>query len=462
MKKILIIFALLMASNVQGKVLMPKIFSDHMVLKSNSTIKVWGWTDLNTVEISVWNDWENKEIKTKAESGYWEIELKTPEASKGHQLIIKDPNSKIIIDDVLIGEVWVFSGQSNMEWSGIKGQELPQTLAEMSNAYNDEIRFFYVEKAISHYPQDEFKYGKWVVCSPEEMYRFSAIGYFFGKMLNKKLGVPMGLINSNWGGTNAEFWMPAELILEDPELKDNETKFSKPSWKPGFSGSLYNSMIHPMRNYSVSGVLWYQGESNVETYYNYSKIMEKLISNWRSFWGENLPFYYAQIAPWKNYSEIKGALLREQQTINLSIPNTAMVITHDLVDDITNIHPKMKIEVAQRFYYIAIKNVYGINDGPTDYPIYKSHKIEKDKIRIEFSNVEEGLMVKGEEIEDLEIAGDDGVFVPAQGKIEDKSLIVYSEQVKKPKHVRFAFHNDDMPNLFCKNGLPVNLFRTDK
>lgn len=462
MKKILILFICFLAINqLEAKVLLPKIYSDHMVLKQNAKVKIWGWTDKNILPVKVWVDWDSTTYSTESKHGYWELEINTPKASRGHQIIVSDPDSKTVIDDVLIGEVWVFSGQSNMEWSGVPGQSLPQTLKEAPQAYNNDLRFFYVEKSMSGTKQDEFKFGKWVVCTPEEMKKFSAIGYFFGKKLNEKLNYPMGLINSNWGGTPAEVWTPKEKLDADPILRKFANQLKEVNWWPISDAALYNAMIHPMVKYKISGVLWYQGEANVETYPGYSKLMETMIGAWREAWGENIPFYYAQIAPWKNYSPGKGALLREQQTKNLSVPNTAMVITHDLVDDITNIHPKLKKEVADRFYSIAIKNVYHQEDGPTEYPIYRSFKVEKNKIRIFFDHAEAGLMVKGDKIENLEIAGEDGKFVAAQGEIDGKTLVIYSDSIKKPVHARFAFNNTDMPNLFSKNGLPVNLFRTD-
>jgi sialate O-acetylesterase len=341
-----------------------------------------------------------------------------------------------------------------MEWSGT--QNLQESLDEMPNANNQDLRFFYIPKATSNYPQDDVR-AKWVVCNPTDMKAFSAIGYFFGKKLNQQLKVPMGLISSNWGGTRAEVWVARDSVMKKPHF----VQAIKNSLNT--VGLNYNAMIAPIVNYNIAGVLWYQGESNVGQFGSYTELMNDLILNWRSAFKKNMPFYFAQIAPYSKYGENNnGAKLREAQTENLKTDNTAMVVLSDLVPDVTNIHPTIKVEVANRFANLALVKHYGQEAGPIFYPKYDRLKVEKNKIRIFFKELNGKLMTKdGAEPSHLMIAGEDKVFHPAVGKIDGTSLIVSSPAVPNPVAVRYAFKNDDMPNLFSREGLPVNLFRTD-
>jgi sialate O-acetylesterase len=386
-------------------------------------------------------------------------EINTPKAGGPFTIKIKGAN-EIVLEDVMIGEVWVCSGQSNMEWSADQG--LQQSKEEAPKATNKSIRFFYVPKSTSTTPQDDVR-ARWVVCNPEDMLHFSAIGYFFGKQVNASTNYPVGLINSNWGGTPAEVWTPADVVSNDPALRDAATKIPPFDWWPNKSGEAYNAMIYPLTNYAIAGALWYQGESNVETHYGYKQLMISMIESWRKAWDKEFPFYFVQIAPYA-YSDthIKGALLREAQTATSSHPKTGMVVISDLVDNVNDIHPNMKKEVAARLAAYALAETYGMNVGTYKSPVYKSHTIEKAAIRIQFDHVPVALVSKGGAPNDFYIAGADGVFLPATARVEGKTVIVYNLSIKEPKHVRFGFTNTAMPNLFSAEGLPVNLFRTDK
>ena len=428
-----------------------------MVLQQKSNVKLWGWASPGE-KISIKTSWDGITYQTQATNdAKWLTEIKTPEAGGSYSISVKG-NNTIELEDVLIGEVWVCGGQSNMEWSGT--QKLPQSIDEAPNARNNKIRLFYVSKSTSMFPQENLD-GKWVVCSPEEMYKFSAIGYFFGKNLNEKMNAPIGLINSNWGGTPAETWTPAFVVNNNMTIKKGAEELkSQPGW-PHQTAMAYNAMIYPLTNYAIAGAIWYQGESNVRTYYAYEKLFTGMIDAWRLQWNKNFPFYFVQIAPFTYGFKNVGALLRETQTRSASHPNTGMVVITDLIPDTTNIHPILKKEVAKRLSDMALNKTYGFKDISFDSPVYSNHVVEKDKIKIHFNNAANGLIAKGDQISSFEIAADDKRFLPAQAKIEGNTIIVSNKNIKNPVAVRFAFNNTAIPNLFNKEGLPVNLFRTD-
>lgn len=442
-----------------AEVRLPAILGSHMVLQQQSKVKLWGWSaPAEKITISV--SWSKSTYEAKGSRGAkWEAEINTPPSGGPYTIKIKGAN-EIILEDVMIGEVWVCSGQSNMEWSADQG--LQQSKDEAPNATNRNIRFFYVPKSTSTTPQDDVR-AKWVVCNPEDMRHFSAIGYFFGKQINQLTSHPVGLINSNWGGTPAEVWTPSDIVMNDPDLNKAAEKIPPFDWWPYQAGEAYNAMIYPITNFSIAGVLWYQGESNVDTHYGYKRLFTSMIDGWRKAWNNEFPFYFVQIAPYA-YSDahINGAYLREAQTKASAHPKTGMVVISDLVDNIKDIHPVLKKEVAARLAEYALAETYGLKRGPYKSPVYKSHSIEKAAIRISFDDVPTALVAKGGELTDFQIAGADGNFLPAKARIEGRTVIVYHPSIKEPKDVRFGFTNTAMPNLFSAEGLPVNLFRTDK
>jgi sialate O-acetylesterase len=442
---------------VSGNVRLPNIIGSHMVLQQKSNVKLWGWASPGE-KISIKTGWDGATYQIQATNdAKWLTEIKTPEAGGSYSITIQG-NNTLELEDVLIGEVWVCGGQSNMEWSGT--QKLPQSIEEAPNARNNKIRLFYVSKSTSQFPQENLD-GKWVVCSPEEMIKFSAIGYFFGKNLNEKMNIPIGLINSNWGGTPAETWTPEFVINSNNTIKKGAEELkSQPGW-PHQTALAYNAMIYPLTNYSIAGAIWYQGESNVRTYYAYEKLFTGMIDAWRQQWNKNFPFYFVQIAPFTYGFKNVGALLRETQSKSASHPNTGMVVITDLIPDTTNIHPILKKEVAKRLSDIALNKNYDFKDISFESPVYSSHVVERDKIKIHFNNAANGLMATGDQISSFEISAEDRRFLPAQAKIEGNTIVVYNKNIKKPVAVRFAFNNTAIPNLFNKDGLPVNLFRTD-
>ena len=458
-KSILLLSFVFSIISVFADVRLPAIIGNHMVLQQNSKVKLWGWCS-PAEKIVISTSWDTTTYETNGDNGArWVAEVNTPKAGGPYSIKIK-ANNEVLIEDVLIGEVWVCSGQSNMEWSG--DQNLPQSKAESPNATNTGIRFFYVAKSTSEAPQNDLS-GKWVVCNPEDMLHFSAVGYFFGKQLNAKTKFPVGLINSNWGGTPAEVWTPKEIVESDQELKAASDKLGELAWWPNKPGLIYNAMIYPIVNYKIAGAIWYQGESNVGTHYAYQKLFTSMINSWRKSWGNEFPFYFVQIAPYSyGDDQLNGALLREAQTKALSYPNTGMVVISDLVDDIKNIHPIEKIKVSERLANLALAETYGIKGLSYKNPMYKTHTIEKGKIRVSFDNVPTGLVTKGGDVTEFYIAGSDLKFLPAKAKIEGNTVVVSNKEVKDPVAVRFGFTNTSIPNLFSSEGLPVNLFRTDK
>ncbi len=436
---------------------LPAIIGSHMVLQQNADVKLWGWADPGE-KISVSVSWDTAQINTTAaNTAKWILSIKTPAAGGPFTITIKGYNT-VVLEDVMVGETWACSGQSNMEmhynW-GIKAYT-----ADADSANNTRIRFFHIPKLTAATPQDDTK-GSWVVCNPADMKNFSLAGYFFGLRLQQQLNVPIGLINASWGGTPAEVWTPTDSVKNNPVLKEAADKLKPSGGWPMAPGYSFNAMISPITNFNIAGVIWYQGESNVGTAPTYQLLFSLMINAWRKAWQKELPFYFVQIAPFSGYDTLAGALLREAQTKTLVLPKTGMVVISDLVDDVKNIHPKNKKDVGIRLANLALASTYGKNIPGFKSPLYKSMGIEKDKVKIEFDYAENGLMAKGKTLTNFLIAGADKVFVPANAIIKGNSVIVSSKTVKQPVAVRFGFTSAAMPNLFNKEGLPVNTFRTD-
>lgn len=434
---------------------LPEIFSDNMVLQRNSVVTIWGWAKTGE-PVVVRTDWTDTEVTTKADNqGTWKITIKAPGAGGPYNIHIKGYN-ELTLKNVLIGEVWVCSGQSNMEMSAqsgiINGEE------EIKNANYPEIRFFTVSQATSHYPQDHFK-GEWTSCTPETMKPFSVIAYFFARKLHKELGVPIGVINSSWGGTPAEAWMPEEVIQKDDLLREAAAKQKPVPWGPVEPARIYNSMISPMIPYRIAGVIWYQGESNTINAYAYKEILSGLIKSWRSKWDNEFPFYFVQIAPYTYGNNFQGVEVRDAQRKVLEVPNTGMVVVSD-VGDTTNIHPKNKLDPAIRLANIALNRYYKTETIEDSGPLFKDITIEKNKAIISFDH-SEGLHIIGDKLICFEVAGSDKVFYPADAKIKGQQVIVTSKNVKSPVTVRFAWSNTATPNLFNGANLPASCFKTE-
>jgi sialate O-acetylesterase len=458
MKKILTLASLFfLFINASAKVFLPAVYSNHMVLQQNSTIKIWGWSEVGE-KITIRTSWDTVTATAEGDAyAKWQTTMHTPAAGGTYTITVKGTYNTIVIEDVLIGEVWLASGQSNMEMNTYWGMPYEE---EVKKATHNQIRFFHIGRSSSPFPQEDVR-AQWVVCSPEAMKAFSAVAYFFGKKMNEEKKVPVGLIAASWGGTPAEVWTPADAVLNDSILKAAASKLTETKWWPVLPGYNYNAMIAPLTNFTIAGAIWYQGESNTKASQTYQRLFTTMVTEWRKKWNSDFPFYYVQIAPYTYETTNIAALLREAQTQCLSLKKTGMVVTSDLVDNIKDIHPKLKKEVGERLANWALAETYGVAGIKYKSPLYKSMQLAKDKIRISFYDADGGLLIKGKTATDFYIAGADKNFVPAQVKIDGSTIVVWAKEIKDPVAVRFGFSNTAMPNLFSKEGLPVNLFRTD-
>lgn len=456
---------------------LPKILNSHMVLQRNSEVRIWGWADPGE-QIEVTADWlKSKARATTDAMGQWEVFLKTRDAGKAHALTITGTNS-LHLQDILFGEVWIASGQSNMEmplvpvsgaYTGIGDSE-----KEVANARYPEIRLFQAGNFSSKEPLEDVvpgivMYGVpeakciWQACSPETIPTFSSTAYFFARELHSKIKVPIGIIDSSWGGTSAETWTPKsglqKLGLEN-DLKQATESPQQPDKK--IPTRLYNGMIHPLRNFKIRGVIWYQGESNAGRANQYRELFSTMITEWRKAFGYEFPFYFAQIAPFQN-EKVNTAYLREAQlqSLSLSLPRTGMAVTMDIGNRI-DIHPKNKQEVGRRLALCALAKDYHqtvLYSGP----IFTKIRTKTTKAYLRFNHAGRGLTTNNGLVPShFEIAGKDKIFHPAIASIKGNQVIVSSEKVLEPKAVRYGFASDAMPNLMNKDGLPASSFRTDQ
>lgn len=453
----LFLLLLFFHTNIFANITLPAIFGNGMVLQQNTTITVWGWGKPGE-EVSVTGSWDNQTVKVKVPSNAtWQLKLQTPIGSYIPHTLTFQGYNKIVLDNILIGEVWLCSGQSNMEWSArLKFNNWEE---EVRNANHPNIRFFSVAHKTATTPQIDLS-GQWQVCSPETVIDFSATAYFFGREIQKNLNVPVGLINSSWGGTPAEPWCSAEAIAKDKKLTEIANLQTEVAWGPVKPALIFNVMIAPLIPFKIAGALWYQGESNTGQPHTYNKLLVALIEDWRSKWQDNFPFYYVQIAPFEYQTPLQGVLLRDAQRLAMNTPNTGMVVVSD-IGNTKDIHPGNKQDVGKRLANWALNRTYKKTDIPFSGPLYKEMKIEKNKIRISFDYAEKALVCKGKELTHFEIAGEDKKFVVAKAKIEGNTIVVQAKEIKNPVAVRFAWSNTAEPNLFNSAGLPASCFRTD-
>ena len=458
MKKSIVFPVLLFLSvALKANIRLPNIINNNMVLQQQSTVKLWGWAGPNE-KVYVTTSWNNKlDSVVTTRDANWMLTVQTPAAGGPYTITLKGENT-IVLNNVLIGEVWVCAGQSNMEMNYNWG--LPDVKAALANCANSNIRFFYIPKSTAKYPQDNCG-GEWVNCDSNTLKSFSAVGYFFGKKLNADLNVPIGLINANWGGTPAETWAEAAAINSDSALKTAAAKQQPYDWWPYEPGAAFNGMIAPISNYDIAGAIWYQGEGNTIAPDTYSKLLTTMIGTWRKAWNKELPFYYVQIAPYSYGNKYISSIIREQQTKAMAYTNVGMAVITDLVDNIKDIHPKNKHTVGDRLANWALAETYHKQGLLYKSPMYKSMEVQKEKAIISFNNAPTGLMAKDKVVSEIYIAGTDKIFYAGTAKIDNNKLIVTSPKVPQPVAVRFAFSNTAMANLFSKEGLPVNSFRTD-
>lgn len=447
---------LMLATTSFARIWTPSVIANNMVLQQQDTVTIWGWTTKTIEPITVTGSWNNVAVTEKAVQGKWTVRLVTPEAGGPYTISIKG-HEEISISNVLIGEVWLASGQSNMEWSAALG--FNNAKEEVTNANYPNIRLFHIPKHQSSTIQQDTP-GKWKACTPESMKNFSATAYFFARNLHLKLDVPIGIINSSWGGTVAEVWVDEKVIDKDTELVEAQKELKENNWHSSKPGFMYNAMIAPLIPFTIAGTIWYQGESNRLAPHSYTKLFSALIKDWRSKWGYDFPFYYVQIAPFNYKEQDAGVLIREAQLKTLEVPNTGMVVISD-IGNVNNIHPGNKQDVGLRLANWALAKTYEKNDITYSGPLYREMKIKDRKIIIHFDYAESGLQSKGDELTHFEIAGADSIFIKANAKIQGSTVKVWNKKVKNPMAVRFAWDNIAEPNLYNKAGLPASAFRTD-
>lgn len=469
MKKILILFVgLLFFGKAEAKVRPASLFNDGMVLQQQSNVKVWGWAAPNKT-VTVVGSWNKKKVSCKSDDkGRWELRLATPAASfTPYEVTISD-GEKLTIKDVLIGEVWLGSGQSNMEmplvgYNNCPIENLNQVIAQ-SNRYAGKMHFVNIGHQTPAHPADSVK-ADWKDCLPENIWTCSATCYFFATTLVDALNCPVGIINSSWGGTKVECWMPKEDLESYEELDLSDANISKQNWDTPVGR--YNGMIHPIVGYNLRGFIWYQGEANRDEPEKYMERLPKMINTWRNLWqqGTAMPFYFVEIAPFRyeGNNENKNAFFRETQCkISHLVPNSGMVCTNDLVYDYedVNIHPCKKKEVGERLCWLALKKTYGKKGLMAESPEYQSMEIKDDKIFLTFSESGKGFN-RFRAIEGFEIAGADRKFYPADVRLDNIRVVVSSKEVKEPVAVRYGFRNFLPGNLKNVGGMPVIPFRTD-
>lgn len=509
---LILIGILACAAALTADIKLPAVISNHMVLQQDKPIKIWGWAEPGE---GIFVTIADVRTQTTADNdGLWEVRLKAMNGGAGpyNMAITGTQSEPVMLEDIWIGEVWVCSGQSNMEWEMWRTHS---PTPEIQRARFPGIRLFHVPRKVSVFPQEDVE-AEWLVCTPESARDFSAVAYYFGRELHQKLGIPVGLISTRWGGTRIEPWTPPagfqsvpELhnILADMESADEEYRTDLKEYLPELKGwlrayesalkggrrippqpdmplhshqnpqgpsALYNAMVHPLIRFAIRGAIWYQGESNRNDGLIYTKKMEALINGWRKVWDiGQFPFYYVQLAPY-NYlylpeeegsstpDHLRLPLIWEAQLQTLKIPNTGMAVTTDITN-LYDIHPKNKRDVGHRLSLWALAKTYGMKDLVYSGPLYKSMAVEGEKTRIRFDHSGSGLIsLDDRPLTWFTIAGKDHIFYKARAEIDGDSVLVWSENVSDPVAVRLGWHQLATPNLGNKEGLPASPFRTDR
>jgi sialate O-acetylesterase len=483
MSRLLLALVFLSITPLCAHVVLPSIFSDHMVLQRQMKIPVWGTADVGERVTVTLND---QRADTVADAnGQWKTTLPPEEAGGPYTLTVAG-NDTVTINDVLIGEVWLFAGQSNMEWgTGFvtnHEQEIPA-------AVYPQIRLCMVPHTVKGEPATDVP-ASWAACTPESVFKFSGVAYFTGRELYKKLNVPIGLIQVSWSGTNIEGWMPHEALQSDPDFQPLQDRWNQawqeasaqakaqgkpapPEPKPPegsdsrFSpAGIFNGAVHPLAPFALRGMVWYQGENNALWAFLYRKELKAMITSWRQLWNEDdFPFLVIQlpsVIPLPVSNTSRWAEIRESQAKALDLPNTGLVVTIDLGDALhhDNLHPKNKLDVGLRTALVAEKIAYGmdvISRGPT----FKTATILNDSVRVQFDSAD-GLKTKdGGAVSGFELAGDDQKYLPATGTIDGDSVILHADGLSNPQTIRYDWANYPDGNLYNGANLPARPFRND-
>lgn len=491
--KILHLFLLLsvLSVTVNARIKLPAIIGDNMVLKQKANVPLWGWEEPGT-SVTVYTEWNKKQYTTKTDAnGEWRIYVKTPFAGGPYNIRIVGEN-EVSLNNVLIGEVWLGSGQSNMEWTLRRDKNAAKAFEHIDNP---NIRLFKVPRQVSDTPQKEFGGdSSWKICDKESAENFSAMTYYFAENLYKKLGVPIGIINASWGGTGIEAWISNSVIFSDEVLQKPADRWQhwlsvyqsdslkyeqdKAAWRQDSikgvqrsrpkepqslisinrphrqHGVLYNGMISPCVPYALTGILWYQGTSNVNWADEYEYQLNSLITSWRKAWGlENMYALVGQLTAYDYALPDNASILRQAQLNQRKLKNTYVFCSIDL-GMAKEIHPPQKIHYGERFAYLALNKVYDKKFIPFTSPILKKVDRKGNSLIISFEYADK-LYIKGEKLNDIFISEDGENFVPANASVQDNKLIVSQEGVNRPIALKYAWNNTVNANLYNGDDLPA-------
>ncbi len=479
MKKISILIIMLacILGNAQAKVELPSVIGSNMVLQRNTNVNLWGTAKANK-KVTITASWSKEKFTVTADkNGKWATTIPTIDAGGPYTMTFND-GEKTTLTGILLGEVWICSGQSNMEMpiGGYMYQPVNGAMEQIMEAYEyDDIRMFTVPRCISETPQEDCD-TTWCTSSPLTVRTFSAAAYYFGKTLQKILKVPVGLITANWGGTVIEAWMSRECL---DGVQDRNTSFDKNRSGANANNVLYNGMICPINNFTAKGFIWYQGCSNRYNWFDYAKLQKAMIKEWRKDWGnDEMPFYFTQIAPYcYEGHKLRGTpvFVDEQWKVADEVENCDIVCTTD-IGDYSLIHPAAKDKVGERLAFHALTNDYAIKGLPSKYPRFKSFEKKDNKLVLSFSNLsrannfdvadptQQDCFNGRERAKGFEVAGVDKKFYPAQANHMwwKNTIEVWSDSVPDPVAVRYAYQNySSEANIKTLLGLPLPSFRSD-
>ncbi len=461
----LMIAGLLIAGFAQAKIILPSIWGDNMVVQQQSEIRFHGKA-IAGKPVTIKASWSDNTIRTKSNAtGHWSATVPTPAAGGPFSISISD-GELLELKNILVGEVWFCSGQSNMEMpvKGFRGQPVFGSQPYIVSAdSNRPLRLFTVKNAWSTTPREDVE-GHWSLSSSKEVADFSATAYFFGNLLQATLGVPVGLVHCSWSASKIEAWMDKETLSRFDEVDLSVLGNKEFGYPNGTPTLLHNAMVKPLEGFPVKGVIWYQGEANSNNPALYKKLFPALVEQWRAFFrSPDMPFYYVQIAPWQSggKNELDWAWFRQAQLeLMKEVPHVGMVTTTDAGSEIF-IHPPYKIKVGERLAYWALAKTYGRDGIPYSGPIYSSYKLNGKTVEVQFEYGEDGMTPENEALKGFEIAGADGKFLHAHAEIIGGSNIVkvWNDSIASPHELRYCFRNYMEGNLYNNTGIPASPFR---
>jgi sialate O-acetylesterase len=458
---VLLLLAGCLGPSLRASVRLPSLLADGMVLQQRRVITLWGQADPGE-QIRIRAGWAPKAMEAKAgPDGRWQVRVQTP-AAGGPYRIDFDGKNHVTLKDVLIGEVWVCSGQSNMEWTlemlGGWGA-FPQERAGLGATGDPGLRLCTIPKTLAASPLDHCD-ATWHAATADHVTPFSAVAYFYGRELRRRLKVPIGLISAAWGGTGAECWIPRDRLERDPDLIS--TLVDPGGDQPNRPSVLYNAMIHPLLPFAIQGVIWYQGESNTANADLYDRLFPALIRAWREAWGQgDFPFYFVQIAPYL-YPDAPptSAYVRDAQRRALALPNTGMTVTLDIADP-GDLHPRAKPEIARRLALWALARTYHRKVGAVSGPLLRKAVRSGGQMRLSFEHTQGGLKARAGVLRGFQVAAKGGPFLEAEARLDKNTVVVWHPEVPAPAEVRYAFSHAPEASLFNGAGLPASPFQTE-